>query len=220
MAFIPWPGLDSWFWRFLENYLYHVPAPPPHKRTAPMQVLCLGVARSGTESLQLALLRLGLNHTYHGWDMLFDEPAPYAAWGRLARRKYYGRGQDNTDNNPITREDFDALLGHAVAVTDTAAYAFAEELVVAYPEAKVVLNYREDLDAWHESFMKTLIATSMSWPFHIVGMFEARMWWAIHAGFRIIFPNFLGMPYGSRRLEVAARENGKMAYRSESIIPF
>lgn len=215
MSFIHWPGLDSWFWHFLENYLYHVPDPAPRKRTAPMEVLCVGVARSGTESLQLALLRLGLDHTHHGWDLLFDEGAPYGAWGRLARRKYYGRGKNNAENRPITREELDELLGHAVAVTDTVGYSFAEELIEAYPEAKVVLNYRGDLDKWHESYVKTVIATISSWRFHIVGLFEARMWWSLHAAYRIMFPNFLGMPYGSRPLDLAARENGKMAYRSE-----
>lgn len=217
MFTIPLPGLDSWFWRFLENYVYYVPDPPPRTRTAPMQVLCVGVGRSATESLQAALLQLGLDHTYHGWDMLFDEPAPYAAWGRLAKRKFYDRsGTHGAEDRPITRAEFDALLGHAVAVTDTAAYTFAEELIAAYPEAKVVLNYRSDLDAWHKSFMNTLVATATSWSFHLVSLFEARLWWAIHGSFRLALPTFLGMPYGSRPLDVAARENGKQAYRSEA----
>lgn len=35
-----------------------------------------------------------------------------------------------------------------MAVTDAVASVFAAELIAAYPEAKVVLNYRRDLDAW------------------------------------------------------------------------
>lgn len=51
-------------------------------------------------------------------------------------------------NNDFTAADFDPLIGHSVAVTDAAASVFAAELIAAYPEAKVVLNYRRDLDAW------------------------------------------------------------------------
>lgn len=51
-------------------------------------------------------------------------------------------------NNDFTAADFDPLIGHSVAVTDAAASVFAAELIAAYPEAKVVLNYRKDLDAW------------------------------------------------------------------------
>ena len=47
----------------------------------------------------------------------------------------------------------------------------------------------------------------MSWPFQIVGLLETRMSWAIHAAFRIIFPNFIRIPYGSWPLDVDAREN-------------
>lgn len=54
-------------------------------------------------------------------------------------------------NNDFTAADFDRLLGHSVAVTDAAASVFAAELIAAYPEAKVVLNYRRDLDAWSVS---------------------------------------------------------------------
>lgn len=214
MSFLPSVGLDSRIWYFIENYVYHVPDPPPRTRTAPMELICVGPSRSGTESLQVALLSLGLDHTYHGWDLVFDRPTPYAAWARLAKRKFYGRGADNIENKPITRADFDKLLGHAVAVTDTAGFIFAEELIAAYPEAKVVLNYRSDLDAWQASFIKTLIGSFISWRIYLISLFEAEMWWALHASGRIMMPNFLGMPYGSRPLQVAAVENGKMAYRS------
>ena len=56
--------LDSPIWRFLEK-IYPAPNPPPRVREKPMQVLCVGLPRSGTESLQKALLRLGYDYTYH-----------------------------------------------------------------------------------------------------------------------------------------------------------
>lgn len=41
----------------------------------------------------------------------------------------------------FTAADFDALMGHAVAVADAPGCVFAAKLIEAYPEAKVVLNY-------------------------------------------------------------------------------
>lgn len=60
------PAVNNWFMRFLENYIYALPEPPPRKRVKPMGVLCVGMPRTGTESLQHALLRLSSNHIYHG----------------------------------------------------------------------------------------------------------------------------------------------------------
>ncbi|UZP38654.1 hypothetical protein NXS19_006470 [Fusarium pseudograminearum] len=81
------PSLNSWYWRFLENYVYAVPEPPPRQRTKPMQVLCVGPPRSGTESLQTALLTLGYDHTYHGWDIVYENP--------LQRQSGYGSAERN-----------------------------------------------------------------------------------------------------------------------------
>jgi hypothetical protein len=58
-------------------------------------------------------------------------------------------------NTTFTQEDFDAVMGHSTAVTDAAGSVFAAELIEAYPNAKVVLNYRKDLDAWHRSASET-----------------------------------------------------------------
>lgn len=56
--------MNSLFWRLCER-LYSTAEPPPRARTKPMQVLCVGLPRSGTESLQKALLRLGYDYTFH-----------------------------------------------------------------------------------------------------------------------------------------------------------
>lgn len=81
------PSLNSWWWRFLENYVYAVPEPPPRTRTKPMEVLCVGLPRSATESLQTALLKLGYDHTYHGWDIVYETPNYSSKWVRLCRKK-------------------------------------------------------------------------------------------------------------------------------------
>ena len=49
------------------------------------------------------------------------------------------------------------------AVTDLPAILFARDLLLAYPEAKIILNNR-DVEGWYESMSKTIL-TIMSWRF-------------------------------------------------------
>lgn len=50
--------LNGWYYRMVE-YIYALPEPPPRKRMKPMEVICIGMPRTGTESLQHALIKLG-----------------------------------------------------------------------------------------------------------------------------------------------------------------
>lgn len=122
------PHLNSLIWHILETYVYRQPQPPP---------------QSATESLQQALIMLGYDHTYHGWDILFEEPRYIRGWVRLARKKWFDPGSPDGDCH-ISAAEFDELLGHCVAVTDAAASCFAAQMIEAYPDAKVILNVRRD----------------------------------------------------------------------------
>jgi hypothetical protein len=51
-----------------------------------MEVLCVSFPRTGMKSLQTAL-KLGYDYTYHGWDILFEDPLWLAGWSRLCRKK-------------------------------------------------------------------------------------------------------------------------------------
>lgn len=203
-------GLDSWYWHFLEKYVYALPPLKPRVRTKPMEVLCLGLPRSGTESLQNALLHLGYDHTYHGWDILFDEPIPAPGFVRLARKKWYG-GPDGEAH--ITREEFDELIGHAVALTDAPGNVFAAEMIRAYPEAKVVLNVRRDLDAWHHSAVTNLVGINEStrwWS----SWFCKEYFWGWHAYERFLWTRLFRCP--DENLGSGVTVNGKWIYRGES----
>ena len=94
--------------------------------------------------MQAALDILGCEPTYHGYTPLYhiDE---CAKWNRAFEAKYHKRGPQ------FTRGDWDDLLGNYGAVTDSPAICFAEELIKAYPEAKVVLVER-DIEKWYKSF--------------------------------------------------------------------
>lgn len=81
------PTVNNWFVRFLEDHVYSMAEPPPRRRHKPMEVLCVGLPRSGTESLQHALLTLGYDHTYHGWDIIYEQPNYAQQWAKLCRKK-------------------------------------------------------------------------------------------------------------------------------------
>ena len=53
------------------------------------------------------------------------------------------------------RKEFDKLLGHCQAVSDIPAILFAKELIEAYPEAKVILTYR-NFDSWYKSCAESI----------------------------------------------------------------
>ncbi|KAI1484610.1 hypothetical protein F5X96DRAFT_683474 [Biscogniauxia mediterranea] len=174
---VPSLPLDSWIWPLFEDYLYRLPEPPPRVRTQPMQVLCLGMSRTGTESLSRALEILGIP-TYHGWDALLEEPTRMPGWKRLLQRKWFG------DDGGREAADFDRLLGHRAAVADVPAYAFAPELIAAYPDAKVVLNQRLDADGWLRSMDGSITPLLGDKAFYFASWFEARTFWAYHYTFR------------------------------------
>ena len=51
---------------------------------------------------------------YVGWE-LPAQPSDNITWFRLYRKKYFGSDDGKTN---ITTEDFDAVLGDSIAVTD------------------------------------------------------------------------------------------------------
>lgn len=118
-------------------------------------------------------------------------------WTRLARKKWYGA--DNGESN-ITAADFDALLGHATAVTDAAASCFAAEMIAAYPEAKVILNTRRDLDQWHKSVIKNICGEGYdSWLIWYTALWTARCYWSWNSFYNYLWPRL----FRARKYSVA-----------------
>ncbi|CAK42035.1 sulfotransferase family protein [Aspergillus niger CBS 101883] len=109
------------------------------RREVPMQVLALGLCRTGTD---------WYNDTYHGYAAVLENPRDCEMWHAALSAKYEGKGR------PFGREEFDQILGHCQAVSDFPAACFADELIQAYPEAKVILTVR-DVDDWHRSVSKS-----------------------------------------------------------------
>ncbi|KAJ7159252.1 P-loop containing nucleoside triphosphate hydrolase protein [Mycena crocata] len=114
------------------------------KRTVPMKVLVLGFPRTGTSSMLAALELLGYINVHH-MTCVFANPPEADMWTEAINAKFFGNGK------PYGRAEWDQLLGHCEAVTDAPSVVFAEELVAAYPDAKVILTNRSP-DKWWLSF--------------------------------------------------------------------
>lgn len=69
--------------------------------------------------------------------------------------KFLGQGK------PYGRAEFDALLGQCAAVTDMPCACFWEELIAAYPDAKIILVER-DIEDWYKSFEATVVTSLFS----------------------------------------------------------
>ncbi|KAH7120290.1 hypothetical protein B0J13DRAFT_457004 [Dactylonectria estremocensis] len=127
----------------------------PRTRTRPMRVLCLGQSRTGTMALFTALQRLGYK-PYHMTVAMGSPKTNLGLWCEALHAKFSGRGK------PWGRAEFDKILGDYDAVADVPAICFVEELVAAYPEAKVVVSMR-DVDSWLRSLDSTA-GRVLQWP--------------------------------------------------------
>jgi hypothetical protein len=108
-----------------------------------MKVIGAGFGRTGTSSLKAALERLGFGPCYHMTE-LFKHPSHGSFWERAV------------GGESVKWDEFFRNYGSAV---DWPACSFYEELMGAYPGAKVILTVR-DPDRWHESTMKTIYNAS------------------------------------------------------------
>lgn len=156
----------------LARIIYPLREPPKH-RSKELEVLCLGLPRSGTDSLQNALRTLGYGNVAHGF-----------VWAQHAEisETYYRLRQQLLSGKVLSAEVlrseyFDRVLGDCDASTDVPPAWFAAELLAAYPTAKVVLNRRRDVAAWKESFRKAVLPFMQSWSYWWASWFNAELFW-------------------------------------------
>jgi hypothetical protein len=115
-----------------------------------LKVLCLGLSRTGTSSLRQALLDLGISDVYHFTSIVSENPPDAFLWTKALEAKLNHSGPE------FGKEDWDALLGHCMAVSDHPCLTFADELLDMYPEPKIILTVRDNVDVWHQSVMDTI----------------------------------------------------------------
>lgn len=104
-----------------------------------MHVIGVGVGRTGTYSLKLAINRLGLGPCHHMEEVLHDQAAQVPLWAAAV------------NGSP----DWGAIYEGYESAVDWPTAGFFRELGAAYPSAKFVLTVRNP-DNWAESFSQTI----------------------------------------------------------------
>lgn len=120
-----------------------------------MRVLCLSSPRSGSTSVGEALKKLGFQ-PFAGMAHNYFRENRFGIWDEAINASYNDRG------TRFTRTDFDKFLGRYDSVSGWGAAILAEDLIKAYPDAKVILTTR-DPDKWLESWNSTVVATQKWW---------------------------------------------------------
>ena len=123
------------------------PNPTAQSDYRPTEVLALGLSRTATMSMHAALTKLG-HKTYHFMEVgqrdLVVEGKPredhIACWTEAFEAKIYDGGRIE-----YGKEQFDKLLRRYSAVTDAPCACFSDELLEAYPQAKVILTNRDPM---------------------------------------------------------------------------
>merc|ERR1719262_1149059 len=139
------------------------------ERATPMEVLILGLCRTGTMSMRIALEKLGYYDVYH-FSSVFEHEAHSGLWIAALIAKYENDG--NTSEETFSRDYWDNMLGRYNAVTDIPCACFAPELIAAYPDAKLILTTRS-AESWHASMLRTIHALQTSYLNRFLLLFSA-----------------------------------------------
>ncbi|KIX04160.1 uncharacterized protein Z518_07714 [Rhinocladiella mackenziei CBS 650.93] len=136
-----------------------------------MQILALGFPRSAIDSLCFVLLTLGYSRVWHGFDLPSTRPEDGGSWVLLLQAK--ARGEDKSG-----REfDWDVLLGDYDGVMDMLPGIFVKELLDFYPEVKVILDRRNNMDAWHRSSNVAAEMVLGSWGLWMLNWWDRKLFW-------------------------------------------
>ncbi|KAF4233517.1 hypothetical protein CNMCM8980_010234 [Aspergillus fumigatiaffinis] len=155
----------------MSRLIDKVPAP---KNPLKMEILLLGMPRTGTISIRMAFEILKYR-PFHG-RMMDEMPHLYPLWTEALEARYLHTGKD------YTRADYDKLFDGFNVSCNIPGTLVAAELIMAYPEAKVVVSTR-DVDRWQQS-MRQSVDSAVSWksfdwlaPWdpHVIGP-----WWKYH----------------------------------------
>ena len=104
-----------------------------------LQILAVGLPRTGTSSLKQALVELGFGKCMH-MDELFNQPDLVDLWVEL-----YETGDT----------DFERLFAGYQSSTDIPAALLYKEIMAKYPDVKIILNTR-DAESWYTSMSNTV----------------------------------------------------------------
>ena len=125
----------------------------PSRKHGPPSVINAGLVRTGTLSMARAYDILDIR-AHHGFNLPeIPDHGGWVQWALLekAAESTWPEAPGARKQVPrFTRNDWDKLFGEYDAITDVGSF-FADQLIQAYPDAKVVIVQR-DFDQWWSSF--------------------------------------------------------------------
>lgn len=136
-------------------------------RKRPMRVLVLGLPRTGTTTVCAALRKLG--YTPHHMRNILTSPSQLQLWQEAVNLTLLPPSERPIRQRhvpPYGLKEFDKLLGDYDLVADLPGALFAQELIEAYPDAKVILTLRKYED-WEKS-MRGSIWLLLIWRLFIL----------------------------------------------------
>lgn len=104
-----------------------------------VQVIAPGFGRTGTTSLTKALEILGFGPAYQMQEILYRRPSHVSLWRDAAAGK----------------PEWKRIFNGYGSITDFPACSFYKEIMLTYPDAKIVLTER-DFDSWYNSASNTI----------------------------------------------------------------
>ncbi|KAF2096155.1 hypothetical protein NA57DRAFT_59213 [Rhizodiscina lignyota] len=140
---------------------------PDRPRTRPMKVLLLGDPRTGTTTLHHTLTELGF-HVYHHADLIQDVPRikrDYELWTDAFDANFNGKGKR------WGKREFERILYDYDVIGDIPLSVFVDDLLVAYPDAKVILTNRP-AKSWYGSMRRTILRWHMSPLIRFIAYFD------------------------------------------------
>jgi hypothetical protein len=123
-----------------------------------LEIIGAGFGRTGTTSLYMALNQLGFP-CYHMFELAKNKAnrSHFDFWHKVA-------------NTPAgTQHDWEKVFANYTAAVDNPACCVWQELLVANPDAKVILSlHPRGPEAWYDSTVETIYFTETMWQFRVV----------------------------------------------------
>eukprot|EP00928_Gymnodinium_smaydae_P062058 TRINITY_DN459_c0_g1_i15.p1 TRINITY_DN459_c0_g1~~TRINITY_DN459_c0_g1_i15.p1 ORF type:complete len:679 (+),score=105.56 TRINITY_DN459_c0_g1_i15:53-2089(+) len=124
----------------------HSETPSKESSEGDVKILCVGLMRTGLQSLHKAFDVLGYTDIYDQDHVV----TTYELW-------------DNVINNAEPREKFKEMFRGAEVVMGMPTFCFWEEILELYPKARVILTVREE-DGWWQSVQRAKVAMDQDVP--------------------------------------------------------
>jgi len=127
----------------------------------PLEIIGAGYGRTGTMSTYTALNDLGFP-CYHMFEVIENK-----------ENKTHLDFWNNVANQPAGQQhDWEQVFANYTATVDNPGACVWKELMVAYPEAKVILTlHPRGPEAWYRSTIETIYFTENRWQFRFLKRF-------------------------------------------------